>query len=51
MDIMEDIIAEATSLHIEGINFYRDSNLSDSAIEEFVETTKERNRLVKIANA
>lgn len=41
MEVIEDIIAEAMGLDIEGINFYRDKKLSDQAVEEFVEMAKE----------
>ncbi len=51
MDVIEDIIVEATRLDMEAINFNKDRKLSHRAIEEFVETTKEFNRLVKITNA
>ena len=46
-----EVIAEATRLDMEGINFYWDRKLSDRAIDEFVDSAKERNRLVKISNS
>lgn len=50
MEVIEDIIAEATGLDTEGINFYRDRKLSDWVVEEFVDTANKHNRLVKIGN-
>ena len=51
MGVFEDIIVEATRLDIEGINFYRDRKLSNRVVEEFVDSAKEHNRLVKIGNS
>ena len=35
---------------MEGINFYKDRKVFDKVVDEFVESTKERKRLVKISN-
>ena len=51
MEVSKDIIAEATGLDMEGINFYHDRKLSDKAIDEFVDSSKEQNCLVKIGNS
>lgn len=51
MEVTKEVIVEAMGLDMEGINFYRDRKLSDRAIDEFVNSKKEQNRLVKIANS
>lgn len=51
MEIIEDVIAKATSLKLDGINFYKDRKLFEWVVDEFVEMTKERNRVVKIGNS
>ena len=51
MEVLEDIIVKVMGLDMEGINFYHDRKLSDRAIDEFMDSAKERNRLVKISNS
>lgn len=51
LEVMEDTIAEATGLALDEMNFYRDQKISDKAIDDFVESEQERNRLVKIGNS
>ena len=51
MEVSEDIIAEATGLEMEEINFYQDWKLSDRVVDKFAHLAKERNRLVKIGNS
>jgi len=51
MEILEEVIAKATGLELEGINFYRERKLSDKAIEEFVESELEKSRLIKIGKS
>ena len=41
MEVTKDIIAKATGLDTEGINFYRDSQLSNQVVEEFAKIEKE----------
>ena len=45
------MIVEAIGLGVDGMNFYRDRKVLDKVMIEFVETTKERNYLVKISNS
>ena len=49
--MLEEIITEAMRLDMEGINFYHDRKLSDRAIDEFVDSFKECNQLVKIGDS
>ena len=51
MEISEEVIAEATGLDLEGINFYRERKLSDIAIEEFVDSKLEKSCQVKIGKS
>ena len=51
MEVTKDVIAEATGLEMDGINFYRERKLSDRAIDEFMESEHEKSRLVKIGNS
>ncbi len=51
MDVIKEIITEATGLDLDGINYYRERKLSEKAIEDFVETEQERKHLVKIGNS
>ena len=51
MEVSDEVIVEATRLDMEGINFYQDRKLLDRTIDEFVESAKERNQLVKIGNS
>ena len=37
----DEVIIEATGLDMEGMKFYRDRKLSNMAIDEFVDSTKE----------
>lgn len=51
MEVSGDIIAEEMGLDMEGINFYWDRKLSDRGVDEFADSAKEHNRLVKIGNS
>ena len=51
MEISKEVIAKATSLELDGINFYREQKLLDKAIEEFVDSELEKSRLVKIGKS
>lgn len=42
MEVTEEVIAEATGLDMNGINFYQDRKLLDKAIDKFVEFEIER---------
>ena len=42
MEVLEDVIVEATSLGVNGMNFYKDGKVLDKVVIQFVETTKER---------
>lgn len=43
MDVIEEVIAEATGLDMDGIIFYRERKLSAKAINDFIEIEQERN--------
>ena len=51
MEVIEDVIATAMRLEMDGINFYQERKLSDRAIDEFVDSKHEKSRLVKIGNS
>ena len=51
MEVTNEIITEATSLDMEGINFYRDRKMFGTIADEFAESAKERKRLVKVNNS
>ena len=51
MEVTEEIIAEATSLDLDKMNFYRERKILDKMIDYFVEIEQERNHLVKIGNS
>ena len=51
MDVIEEVIVEATGLDMDGIIFYRERKLLDKAIDDFVETDQEKSCLVKIGNS
>ena len=51
MEVTEEVIAEATGLELEGLNFYREHKLSDRAVDDFVDSEIEKARLVKIGKS
>ena len=51
MEVTEDVIAKATGLELDGINFYREQKLSDRPVNEFLESEHEKICLVKIGNS
>ena len=51
MEITEEVIAEATGLELEGLNFYRERKLSDRAVDDFVDFEIEKACLVKIGKS
>ena len=48
MEITEEVIVEATDLELEGLNFYRERNLFDRVVDDFVDSEMEKAHLVKI---
>ena len=50
MEVSEDMITKAIGLGVDGMNFYKDKKVSNKVVTKFVETAKERKRLVKISN-
>ena len=51
MKVLEDIIAEAIGLEVDGMNFYRDRKVWDKVAIKFAWIAKERKPLVKISNS
>jgi len=43
MEVIVDTIGEATSLDLNGMNFYRERKILNKAIDDSVETEQERN--------
>ena len=41
MEVTEEVIAEATGMELEGLNFYRERKLSDRAVDDFVDSETE----------
>ena len=46
--ITEGLIAEVTEFPQEGMNFYREKNMSSNVVKYFVKDEKEKDKLVKI---
>lgn len=51
MEVIEEVIAEATSLELEGLNFYRERKLSDRVVDDFVDSKIEKVCVVKIGKS
>ena len=51
MEVTVETIAEAIGLDLDGMNFYRERNILDKAIDDIAKTEQERNRLVKIGTS
>ena len=51
MEVTEEVMAKATGLELEGLNFYREQKLSDRSVDDFVDFEMEKACLVKIAKS